>query len=302
MERNYIRSIRPFLKELSPLEPLATAAKPKIKKGHYKAVIFDIYGTLLISSSGDVDMAEYNGTMVKKALEAANFEIIKDTESTYDYIYNTFNACINKHLDVGRKEGKVYPEVNILKVTEDTLKIAETEGLIKSSDKSDSVLFCFVFELQSNKVWPMPGMQEVIKKLRDSNLTLGIISNAQFYTPVIMNHLLHNIEKDSEIIEPFLKDLTVYSFKELRGKPDIALFERLLPNLTKRGIKPEETLFVGNDMLKDIYTAHKAGLKTVLFAGDKRSYRPRKDDEHCANLKPDYVITELKQLLEIIEG
>jgi len=32
-----------------------------------------------------------------------------------------------------------------------------------------------------------------------------------------------------------------------------------------------KTLYVGNDMLNDIWTATEAGCRTVLFAGDQRS-------------------------------
>jgi putative hydrolase of the HAD superfamily len=59
-------------------------------------------------------------------------------------------------------------------------------------------------------------------------------------------------------------------------------------------------LFIGNDMLKDIYASSQVGFKTALFAGDKRSLRLRDDDERTAGLKPDYVITELSQILEIV--
>lgn len=301
MERDYIASIRPYLKELKPLDTIPTAAKPALGSPKVKAVIFDIYGTLLISASGDVDQAEYSSQMIKKALIVANYKIIKDTTDAYDSIYKTYFSCLSKYKEIEIKAGKKHPEVDILKVWKCALTSAESSGIIMSTDTSDVTLFTFVFELQTNRVWPMPGMQKLIKKLEDSDYELGIISNAQFYTPVIMNYFLYDIEKDEETIFPFEKDLTIYSYKELRGKPDVALFEKLIPQLAERGIQAEEAIFVGNDMLKDIYTASEAGLKTVLFAGDKRSYRLRKDDKRCAELKPDYVITELSQLLDILD-
>ena len=61
-----------------------------------------------------------------------------------------------------------------------------------------------------------------------------------------------------------------------------------------------ETVYVGNDMLNDIYCARQAGCKTVLFAGDQRSLRLRENDERCLAIQPDAVITSLSQLVEII--
>lgn len=300
MEKNYINYIHPYLKELSPLEAIATPAKADYSTGKYKAVIFDIYGTLLISASGDVDKASYSASMIKKALLAANFKIINDTEESYDIIYSSYNECLKAHHQKGKDEGRPYPEVNILEVTKDALKKAEEEGRIEATEDSDIKLFNFVFELQTNHVWPMPQMQNVIKTLGESDLLLGIVSNAQYYTPVIMNHFLYGEEIDTDVIAPFKKELCVYSYQELRGKPDTALFEKLVPELASLGITPEEALFVGNDMLKDIYTASQVGFKTVFFAGDQRAYRLHEGDVRCDGLKADYTITKLSQLLEIV--
>ena len=52
-------------------------------------------------------------------------------------------------------------------------------------------------------------------------------------------------------------------------------------------------------MLKDIYAASQAGFKTILFAGDKRSLRLRKEKKEVHNLQADYVIDNLLQILEI---
>ena len=67
------------------------------------------------------------------------------------------------------------------------------------------------------------------------------------------------------------------------------------------GISPEETLYVGNDKLNDIWPAAQLGLKTALFAGDQRSLRLREDDTRCSDLEPDLIITKLSQLPDLIE-
>jgi len=300
MENDYIASIRPYLKELQPLDIIPTNAQAKLGKAQVKAVIFDIYGTLIMSASGDVDQADYHSGMIKKALMAAHYTILEDSHEVYDSIYADYGTYLKKHKTIGKDAGRAYPEVDILEVWQYVLSHAEMKGNIKINPGSDLKLFTFIFELETNHVWPMPGLKTLIDKLKESKYELGIISNAQFYTPVIMNHFLYDLEQDGEVIEPFEKDLTIYSYKELRGKPDIALFEKLIPHLTQRGIRPDEALFVGNDMLKDIYTAHEAGLRTVLFGGDQRSYRLRSDDERCKTLQPDFVITELSQLSNIL--
>ena len=59
-------------------------------------------------------------------------------------------------------------------------------------------------------------------------------------------------------------------------------------------------MFIGNDMLKDIYAAKKAGFKTALFAGDQRSLRLRENKAEVKNVYPDIIITDLRQLKDLI--
>jgi putative hydrolase of the HAD superfamily len=55
-------------------------------------------------------------------------------------------------------------------------------------------------------------------------------------------------------------------------------------------------------MLKDILPAQKAGFKTILFAGDRRSLRMRQTDEQCQGIVPDRIMTHLKMLPVIIRA
>ncbi len=300
METNYISSIQPYLLELEQLQPIPTGVEPSLSPFPTKVVIFDIYGTLIISASGDVDKAKYSSSMIKKALEGGRFQILVDTEDAFNEIYSDFNAYLFGHLSSTRRAGKPYPEVNVVEVWQDTLIAAEKKGKILITEHSDIYLFTFIFELESNPVWPMPDLKEVVHGLNEKGITLGIVSNAQFYTPVLMNYLLNDSIEQRYDITPFDKELSVFSYQELRGKPDTFLFEKLVPKLKSRNVLPEEVIYVGNDMLKDVTTAGKVGFKTVLFAGDERSYRLHKNDKRVEGVRPDFVITELKQLFSIL--
>ena len=301
MKTNYIDKITPHLEALKPLKTIPTAAKTQLKSHPIKALIFDIYGTLMISASGDIDQADYNPSMIRKAFVSSGIELINDSNETIDLIHSTFNTTIKKHKEEAKSIERPYPEVDILEVWQETLTYFEKKSVIKCPEEVDLKLLTFVFELQTNKVWPMPNMEKVIKILGEKEIQLGIISNAQFYTPVIMNYFLHQECKDGRIIAPFQNEITVYSFEELRLKPDVKLFNIILKELEKKGITAAETAFVGNDMLKDMWAASQSGVKTIFFAGDQRAYRLHENDERCKSLIPDFTITNLSQLLEIIE-
>jgi putative hydrolase of the HAD superfamily len=74
-------------------------------------------------------------------------------------------------------------------------------------------------------------------------------------------------------------------------KPDRRLFQFALDGMN---VAAEHTVYVGNDMHRDIFGAREAGLKTVMFDSDqgKKSYRD------CV---PDYTITDLRELLTILD-
>ncbi|MFT4127933.1 MAG: HAD family hydrolase [Gordonia sp. (in: high G+C Gram-positive bacteria)] len=73
-------------------------------------------------------------------------------------------------------------------------------------------------------------------------------------------------------------------------KPDARLFQMAIDVL---GTAPEKTLYVGNDMYRDIFGAREVGMPTVMFDSDQgtKSYRD------CV---PDHTITDHRQLLDIL--
>lgn len=73
-------------------------------------------------------------------------------------------------------------------------------------------------------------------------------------------------------------------------KPDPRLFEYALAGM---GVSAAETVYVGNDMFRDIYGARQAGMRTIMFDSDQGS----KDFQDCV---PDFRITDHRELLGIL--
>jgi len=73
-------------------------------------------------------------------------------------------------------------------------------------------------------------------------------------------------------------------------KPDSRLFQIALDRM---GVAAEHTIYVGNDMHRDIYGAREVGMKTVMFDSDQGT----KEYLGCV---PDYRITDHRDLLGIL--
>ena len=305
MEVNFKSDIKTWLDNLEALKPVPTTFCPNLKTDSpypVKAVIFDIYGTLLISSSGDIDQASLSNKNMRTAMQAGGFNIQSCKTDVCSFLLDQLQKQIKaQHNDLLVK-GHPFPDVDIFKVWQNMFNAAEEKGLLKLTGNESWPDTIIVFELLSNRVYPMPGMKEILQWIKALGIPMGIVSNAQFYTPVIMNYFLTGNFSAQQEIDLFEQDLSVFSYKELRAKPDTALFEKFIPVLqSKYNIQPQETIFVGNDILKDVYTANKAGLRTVLFAGDERSLRLREDDSRVHGLFPDFIINDLAQLKDILK-
>ncbi len=303
MGKNYLKSIKYLFdsqRELLPIPPRKTLNFAK--NDNIKCVVFDIYGTLLVSSSGDIDKLELAPACVLEAFSRCGIKIISpEPDEVARDIINSYKQNIKTFCEYAKKNNIENPEIDVRQVWEMLLQKLYHEKLIDKPWKNEGKTLAVHFETMSNPVYPMPFMKEIILYLSERAIPLGIVSNAQFYTPIIMNYFIRGKVRDTEKIEHFDNDLSIFSYKEKLGKPDIRLFEKVLSACgNKYGFANNEILFVGNDMLKDIYPARKLGMRTALFAGDSRSLRLRHEIPELQHTEPDYTIDSLKQITEIV--
>ena len=74
-------------------------------------------------------------------------------------------------------------------------------------------------------------------------------------------------------------------------KPDPRLFQAALDGI---GAAPEEVLFVGNDMYRDVLGAGQMGMKTVFFLSNQGR-------QQMEGVEPDYIIYRFAELRKAIE-
>ena len=304
MEKNYLTSIRHLFDAQQELQPIPTSIKTNLStKSNIKCVLFDIYGTLLISSSGDIDKLELSPSFILESFSQCGIKIISPNQNKVaGEIIEEYKQTIAELKYSAINNNIESPEIDIRDVWEIIIQSLYYRNLIDKPWIDEVKILAIYFETLSNKIYPMPFMKDTILSLREQKIPMGIISNAQFYTPVIMNYFLDNeVDDENENIKYFDPDLSIFSYQEKIGKPNIVLYEKALKACQKKyKLQSHEILFVGNDMLKDVYPAQSAGMRTALFAGDTRSLRLRKDDHRTSDINPDYIIDSLEQIREII--
>ena len=287
-----------------PLTPLTTTTTAHLTppKG-IRAVVFDIYGTLLISGSGEVGTATDNYSDYKKPLSFSHaFDSVGVTPSSSDEKFN--ELCTNLYIDTIKarhaelsQAGVDYPEVNILEIWQSIWQSLDETREIELNGYT-LIKLALEYELAANPTWLMPNVRHTLESLSQSEYHLGIVSNAQFYTPLILETLLGSSLDEAG----FSNDLLVWSYQLGRAKPSPRMFAPLVETLKNTySIAPSEVLYVGNDMLNDIYTASASGCKTALFAGDRRSLRLRGENSLVQSLQSDAIITDISQLQQLLE-
>jgi putative hydrolase of the HAD superfamily len=251
-----------------------------------KIIFWDVYGTLVAAERGDLESLIRREAELRTAFERTvkNFGL----SIAPALLHNLFLRGIQDEREARRAQGLLHPEVRIDEIW---FKLLEKIR----GDESPTINFArevaLFFERQANPKQLQPHAYEVLTILQNRRLRQGIISNAQFYTPIELSTLLRHESNGSvctyeSIFEP---RLVFFSFELGVAKPDAAAFRPAIEALTRENVMPDECLFIGDSLADDIAPAQHLGFKTVL-------YSPAAMPETAVT--PDLVVHNLAQLLE----
>jgi putative hydrolase of the HAD superfamily len=271
-----------FNHPVQPLKPIPTGVLPDLANmQHFSAMLFDVYGTLLISAAGEIGRHPWPAGRMD-AIE----ELLKryDMDPSAQPLLHTLVQRIEHWHGMLRNQGVDCPEVDIVQIWRQVLGMDDV-SVVKA--------FAAEFEWVVNPVFPMPGFKELVSACNSGGIRMGLISNAQFYTIDTLERFLGaSLEKRG-----FDQRLLFFSWREGHAKPSPVMFNRAKAALSDMGIAATRVLYVGNDLKNDILPAMAAGFKAALFAGDRRSLRPMEFDDRCSKQSPDLIVTDLRQLI-----
>ncbi|MBD3388103.1 MAG: TIGR02253 family HAD-type hydrolase [Candidatus Altiarchaeales archaeon] len=133
---------------------------------------------------------------------------------------------------------------------------------------------------------PYPDTVSTLLELRDLEYKLAVVTDG---VPV---------KQWEKLIRLGLKDFfhtVIVSSSGRERKPSKKPFQRAAASL---GVREEECMMVGDNLERDVRGGNNAGMKTVqLLTNVKSASKPESED-----MLPDYIITELKELIPLLEG
>lgn len=279
-----------------------------------RAVIWDLYGTLLAVSVGDLEGSlGHQQRLAGAAAETVEeFNLLSALQSLYpdmppqQALCEQYLALIDQSHALSHQRGIEYPEVIIEDIWQTILQQAVAVGWQSDHDEplAHSALRCaYFFDSALQHTSLMPYGAQCLLRLKEQNIVQGIISNAQFYTPIRLLRLLRQeLQKPNiQLDDIFNLDIVLFSYQQGYSKPNPGAFMQVETILHEESITHDQILYIGNDMLNDIYPADEQHWKTLLFAGDQTQTRLRQEDSCCKSLKPNAVITKMQDIPELIK-
>jgi FMN phosphatase YigB (HAD superfamily) len=211
-----------------------------------RAVIFDVYGTLL-----EVGAPPSNADVRWQKL----FEEMLGTPPPLhrtEFSVRAGQIIAHRHA-AARTSGIQWPEIVWPSVVLEVLPM-----LVRlSAKKRDEFL---LRQMQIGRTLRLAdGAAECLRQLNDNAILLGIASNSQAYT---LRELTAALQGNGLNFSMFDHDLSFWSFEHGFSKPDPHVFRILTARLEARGIRPAETLMVGDRLDNDIEPAKVHGWRT----------------------------------------
>ena len=257
----------------------------KFKKENIRAVIFDLWGTL-VKDEGIDESKRFLNKLKKIYLS------IKSINSVYNYLYKLSKKPSTKlNIELPGRINFLSKFFKIIKIEyQESLKRQEQIELDKVFNR---ILNSFNINLDHNRLTELLGeyykswsnmtklyddVLPTVVYIYDKGIKLAVISNT------IFEGKLHDSDlKRLGIFKYF--DFTIYSSDVGVRKPDSKIFKVALEKLK---VKPDGAIFIGDRLYDDIKGAKSVGMTAILK--EKRTYKGEEE------IIPDLVIKNISDL------
>ncbi len=297
----------------APPEATPVKARPHLERlSGIRAVLWNVYGTLLAIPLGELVFEHPQAFIMSNALDRTIQEfkmwasMTRKPGQPSNALRLMYDQVLLEQRGITGPGGEKHPEVLAERVWEAILKKLmqkdykfDATHFGSLNEYSRKIAYFFHASLQGTACYE--GAAIALRDVRAAELSQGLLADGQCFTTVQLQRGLDR-QKGSRLDDLMDDDLVILSCDvQLRArKPSDRLFKQAVTALGEKGIEPEEVLHVGSRIAQDIIPARKLGMKTALFAGDKVSLQATPEQLKEPNSRPDVLLTELSQIVEVI--
>jgi hypothetical protein len=286
-------------------------AKPHLKRmPEVRALVWNVYGTLLAISGGELLFEHPQALIQKVALDKTLQEfkmwasMSRKPGQPADYLLQLYKQVLLEQASFPAG-GEKFPEVASDRVWEALIKKLLLKdykwdaGFFGSLNEfSRKVAYFFHASLQGTICYG--GAVEALRHVAGCGLSQGLLADGQCFTSAQLQRGLAKQDESAKLDE-LIGDSERWLSYEIRGrKPSERLFRQALTALADRGIQAGEVLHVSSRLALDLLPARRLGMRTALFAGDRGSLAATADQLKDDNRRPDVMLTELTQIADVV--
>jgi FMN phosphatase YigB (HAD superfamily) len=297
-----------------PAAPTPAAAKARthiVKLPGVRAVLWNVYGTLLSISGGEVWFTHPQPFVMQVALDKTVQEfkmwssMSRRPGQPAEYLGILYEQTLLKQKMASGGGNEKLPEVSSERLWESIIKILCQKDYVfdasffgSLNEFARKVAYFFHRCLQGTDCYP--GAADAMLRIASRGVRQGLLADAQSFTTLQLQRGL--AARVPEIrLDDLLDDGLRLLSCEMRGrKPSERILRKVQNALKEQGLTPEEVLHVGNSVTRDLAPARRIGMRTALFAGDKDTLQATPEQLKDATTRPDVLITDLGQLAEVI--
>jgi FMN phosphatase YigB (HAD superfamily) len=286
-------------------------AKPcLVRLPNVRAVLWNVYGTLLAVSGGELLFEHPERFVMDVALDKTIQEfkmwgaMTRKPGQPADYLREVYANLLAEQRTVPGG-GEKYPEVCADRLWEAFIKrllqknyTFDTNFYGSLNEFSRKVAYFFHASLQGTVCYP--GAATALAHVAERGLAQGLLADGQCFTRAALQHALAAQDPDADLDRLLHEGLCVLSCELRARKPSERLFRQALGQLAEQGIAPDQVLHVGSRLLNDLAPARRLGMRTALFAGDRASLQADQKQLKEPATRPDVLLTELSQIAEVV--
>ncbi len=276
-----------------------------------RGVAFNIYGTLLRISDGELFLRHPQDVRMEIALEKTIKEfgmwnsMTRQPGAPWKGMIVRYERALDElRMAATHGIGEV-PEadavqiwikmVRLLEHKEYSYDVAQYGPIEQFAEK---IAYFFQSSLQGLEA--EEGALASITALFQAGIRVGLVADAQRFTQVQMLRAFRRQGTLRSLDELFDPALVTLSYREGVRKPSRSLYEHAVERYRRMGIAASQVLAVGTRLREDLAIAKEVGMRTALLASDGTSLAAKKEDLADPELRPDRLLTSLTQLREIV--
>lgn len=251
-----------------------------------RAVIFDIYGTLINHWKpvfGDAQTKQqhilqgFEKVIERFGLQQALVSMSPQAQPSQT-LSDLYHGLIALDQEKAQRKGVEMPEVRVEQLWGVLLMMFRRHGFEPECvglgvDQEVAKCMAYFYHFHTLGRGFFAGVAQALQGLREKNIKVGLLANAQFYTPMDLSFFLRDSSGDviADYLDIFDRELIYFSYEYGQAKPSTLLYRRLYDALYEYHILPAQTVMVGNDLVMDIESAQQIGMKTALYCGNEQS-------------------------------